>query len=131
MVPHSVFDLENILTEQQIDSLSAMTSEINRDKESYVYVVTIDNFYPDSSIIDFSNRYRDFWAPRVAPKKGTVLTVISIGQRKIRISTGDSSMTYLTDEECSEVIKIMVPYFKEGNHFEGLMNGLQAIKNRL
>ena len=131
LIPKSVFDLENKLTKQQIDSLSVLTSQIKQDKNVYLYVVTIDNFYPDTTITDFSNRYREFWAPRTIPEKGVVLVVFSATQREVRISTSDVSMTYLTDTECSEINKIMTPHFKNGKYFSGLVDGLQAIKNRL
>lgn len=131
LIHKPVIDLENKLTKQQIDSLGILISQISQDKKVYVYIVTIDDFYPDSTIIDFSNRYRDFWAPRTIPEKGVVLAVFSTAQRQVRISTGDISMTYLTDAECSEVNKAMIPHFKKGNYFDGLVDGLLAIKSRL
>lgn len=132
LIPQAVFDFENKLTKQQIDSLGIMTSQITKEKKVYVYIVTIDDFYPDSTITDFSNRYRDFWAPGRTPEKGVVLAVFSTAQRQVRISTGDISMNYLTDAECSEVNKIMIPpHFKNGKYFDGFIDGLLAIKSRL
>lgn len=131
LVPKAVIDLENKLTKQQIDSLAILISQITQDKKVYLYIVTIDDFYPDSTITDFSNRYRDFWAPRTTPEKGVVLAVFSTAQRQVRISTSDISMTYLTDAECSEVNKIMIPHFKNGKYFDGFVDGLLAIKSRL
>jgi hypothetical protein len=127
----SVFDIENKLTKQQIDSLRIITSQIAWDKQVYVYFVTIDEFYPDSTITDFSNRYRDFWAPRTTPEHGVVLVVFSSSQRQVRISTGDISMTHLTDDECSEVNEVMISHFKKEKYFEGFVEGLLAIESRL
>jgi uncharacterized membrane protein YgcG len=93
--------------------------------------VTVDEFYPDSTIIDFSNRYRDYWTLRTIPMNGAILVVVSVTQRQVRISTGDISMTYLTDKECDEVIKVMIPHFKLDKHFDGLLDGVKAIKSRL
>ena len=131
LIPKAVLDLEDKFTKQQIDSLSVLTSQIKRDKKVYLYIVTIDDFFPDSTITDFSNRYRDFWAPRTAPEKGVISVVFSIGQGEIRISTSDISMTHLTDKECDEVIKVMIPHFKNDKYFEGFVEGLSAIKSRL
>jgi hypothetical protein len=131
MIPTPVFDLENKLTIAQIDSLSVLIDQINEEKDIHLYIVTIDDFYPDSTITGFSNRYREFWAPRIKPKKGVVLIVLSSAQREVRISTGDISMTYLTDEDCNDVLKIMTPHFKTGRYVEGLKNGVLAIKSRL
>jgi hypothetical protein len=131
LIAKPVIDLENQLTEQETDSLSALASRNENEKKVYVYIVTIDDYYPDSTITDFSNRYRDHWAPRRAPEKGVVLIVFSRINREIMISTDDVAMTYLTDDECSEVNKLMIPYFKVGKYFDGLAEGLLAIKSRL
>jgi hypothetical protein len=131
MIPKPVYDLENKLTKRQIDSLGILTERISKQKDIYLYIVTIDDFYPDSTITDFSNRYREFWTPVTDPKKGVVLIVFSSTQREVRISTGDISMTYLTDKECDDVIKIMTPHFKAGKYLKGLTNGVLAIKSRL
>jgi len=131
LIPKAVLDLENKFSKKQIDSLSILTEQIKRDKSIYLYIVSIDNFYPDSTITDFANRYRDFWAPQTNPEKGVVLVVFSTTQRKIRISTGDISMTFLTDAECSEVNKVIIPHFKNNNYFDGMVDGLLAIKSRL
>lgn len=126
-----MIDLENKLTIVQIDSLSVLIEEINKKNDVYLYIVTIDSFYPDSTIVDFSNRYREFWAPQETPQKGIILMIFSTTQRQVRISTGDVSMTYLTDIECDDVIRGMTPYFKKGKYLEGLTNGLLAIEIRL
>lgn len=131
LIPNSVLDLENKLSKQEIDSLSTLTSQINTKSKVYLYIVTVDDFYPDSTIISFSNRYRDFWGPREAPEKGVVSIVFSTTQRQLRISTGDVSMQHLTDEESSEVIKLMIPYLRDGKYFNGLVTGLLEIKSRL
>jgi hypothetical protein len=131
LTPKTVIDLENKLTKQQIDSLGMLTSRIIKDKKVYLYIVTVDDFYPDSTIADFSNRYREFWVPRAIPEKGVVLIIFSTTQKQVRISTGDTSMTYLTDDECSEVNKTMIPHFRVGKYFDGLVDGLLAIESRL
>jgi hypothetical protein len=131
MVRKNVIDLENILTEQQIDTLSKRASQIKKDIDIYLYIVTVDDFYPDSTITDFSNRYRDHWAPRMVCEKGVVLIVFSKTQREIMISTGNISMTYLTDDECRAVNKAMTPYFRNGQYFQGLLKGLLAIPSKL
>lgn len=131
LIPKPVFDLENKLTNQQIDSLGTLIAKIKQDKNVYLYVVTVDDFYPDTTITDFANRYREFWVPRTNLEKGVVLVVFSTAQRQVRISTSDISMTYLTDKECSEVNIVIIPNFKNNKYFDGLVEGLIAIKSRL
>jgi hypothetical protein len=131
LTPKAVLDLEDKLSKQEIDSLTTLTTLIKQKSKAYLYVVTVDDFYPDSTLVDFSNRYREFWGPRVPPEKGVVQIVFSITQRQLRISTGDISMQYLTDDESSEVIKLMIPYLKDDKYFEGLVTGLLEIQTRL
>lgn len=131
LIPKSIIDLEDRLTKQQIDSLAVLSEQIKQEKEVYLYTVTIDDFYPDPTIIDFTNRYRDYWVPWTLPKYGSVLVAISITHRQVRISTGNISMEYLTDKESEEVISVMTPYFKAGKYFDGLVYGLLAIKSKL
>jgi hypothetical protein len=129
--PNNVIDLENDLNAPQIDSLDVMLSEVNVDKKVFLYIVTIGQFAPDSTIVEFSNRYRDAWAPWAIPRRGVVLVAVSTTHRAIRISTGNTSTAYLTDLECDEVIKIMIPYFKSGKYFAGLVKGVAEIRKRL
>jgi hypothetical protein len=131
LIPKSVLDLEGKLANQEIDSLTTLTAQIKQKSKAYLYVVTVDDFYPDSTIIDFSNRYRDFWAPRAPSEKGVVLVVFSVAQRQLRISTGGISKQYLTDEESSEVIELMIPHLRDEKYFEGLVTGLLEIQSRL
>jgi hypothetical protein len=93
LFPQLIFDLEGILTKQQIDTLKILTTKVNKENMVHIYIVTIDDFYPDSTVTDFSNRYRQFWAPRTTPEKGVILIVFSRIQREVRISTDDISMT--------------------------------------
>lgn len=132
LVPREpVFDLEHRLAEQEVDSLSSMISGINGDHEVYVYIVTVPNYYPDSTIEDFARRYCDYWALPVSPRKGVVMIVFSAAQRGVRVETDDISKGYLTDDECRQVIQVMTPHFKIGEYFQGLADGLEAIGKRL
>ena len=129
--PKPVFDLEGILTVAQVDSLKILITKLNKENKVHLYIVTIDDFYPDSTITDFSNRYREFWSPRITPEKGVVLIVFSTSKREVRISTSHISMSYLTDDECNQTNKVMTPHFKSGNYFDGLSAGLLTIKSML
>jgi hypothetical protein len=129
--PRLVLDFERILATSEVDSLSILISKLNDEKNVYLYIVTIDDYYPDSSITDFSNRYREYWVPRKPSEKGEVVIVLSKNRRGIRVSTGDSSMIHLTDEECSAANQRMIPHFKSGNFFDGLVAGVLAIGSML
>jgi uncharacterized membrane protein YgcG len=97
----------------------------------YAYLVTIDDYFPDKNIEKFSNRNREYWGHGINFEKGAVLISISVAKRQLRISTGDTSIKYLTDDECSEINKIMIPYFKKDEYFKGVVDGLTQMKSKL
>jgi hypothetical protein len=128
---HRVIDFEDKFTRSEIDSIESVCLELVESKSVYVYVVTIDDFFPDSNIEDFTNRNRDYWGHGENFERGTILICISTANRQIRISTGDTSMKYLTDTESSELNKIMIPYFKKGDYLKGLIKGLNEMEGML
>lgn len=126
-----VIDFEDKFSKSEIDSLKGIMNRLGTEQNVYVYLVTIDDYFPDKNIEEFSNRNREYWGHGQNFEKGTILISISVAKRQFRISTGDRSMKYLTDDECSEINKIMVPYFKKNEHFKGLVEGLSQMKSRL
>jgi uncharacterized membrane protein YgcG len=130
-VLHRVIDLEDIFTRPEIDSLTNLCGDLSKSKSIFVYIVTIDDYFPDTDITDFSNRNREHWGQRGSFEKGNVMIAISKSLRQIRISTSDISMKFLTDEKCSDINKVIIPHFKEGKYFNGLVSGLNEIKKSL
>jgi hypothetical protein len=130
-IGHRVVDFEDKLTRSEIDSLTDLCVELSKSKKIFVYIVTIDDYFPDTDITDFSNRNREYWGQRGSLEKGNVMIAISSAKRQIRVSTSDISMEFLTDEECSRINKVIIPYFKEGKYFDGLVSGLSEMKKNL
>lgn len=108
-----------------------MFGDLSNSKGIFVYVVTIDDYFPDTNITDFSNRNREYWGQRGSYKKGNVMISISTSQRQLRVSTGDVSMKYLTDEECSKINNVIISYFKDRKYFNGIIKGLEEMKKSL
>jgi len=131
LLPREVLDLNNFFRKEQRDSLTSLIRKVNEKEEVYLYIVSVDDFEPESNITDFSNRFRERWSPIIYPKKGKVIIVFSKVKRQIRISTGDISMKFLTDKECDEIVQKMLTYFKSEKYTEGLLTGIQAIQEKL
>jgi len=123
-----VIDIEDKFTPKEIDSISNRIEEIKKQKEVYIFVATIDDYFPNSDIAEFSNHYREIWGDSKHNKNGTIFIVINTARHEMRISTGDISMTYLTDDDCREVMTKMAPCFKTGNYLQGVMTGLNEIE---
>jgi hypothetical protein len=126
-----VIDLDDKFTRPQIDSIESVCVELSKSKNIYVYIVTIDNYFPDSTITDFSNRNREYWGQRGSYEKGNVMISFNTSKRQMRVSTSDVSMKYLSDEKCSEINKSMRPYFKNEDYFNGILKGLSILKESL
>jgi hypothetical protein len=126
-----VIDLEDKFTRPEIDSITSLLGDISKTKNIYVYIVTIDDYFPDKNISDFSNRNREFWGQTGSYEKGNVMISVSTSRRQIRVSTSDVSMNYLSDKECDRIIHTITPYFKEAKYFDGILKGLDEMKKSL
>ena len=126
-----VLDFEDKFSKLEIDSLKRLMTTIGKEKNIYIFLVTIDDYFPNNSLEEFTNRIRDSWGNGNNFEKGSVLIAISLTNREMRISTGDKSMKYLTDDECSEAIKKMKPYFKTEEYFKGVTEGLNNLKGAM
>ncbi len=127
----AVIDLEEKFSKGEVDSLKRMIARIQKEKGMHIYIVTIDDLYPDTSIEYFSNRNREFWGNEYSFEKGTVMMAYSFTRRELRISTGIKSMEYLTDEECKETIDFITSFFKRGEFFTGVVAGLYNLKEKI
>ncbi|HTE32314.1 MAG TPA: TPM domain-containing protein [Chryseolinea sp.] len=126
-----VLDFEDTFSKSEIDSLKNLMVTIGNEKSIYIFLVTIDDYFPDNSIEEFTNRIRDSWGHGNYVEKGSVLIAISVTKRQMRISTGDKSMKYLSDEECEEANKKMRPFFKKEDYFNGVIEGLNSLKGAM
>ncbi|POY38368.1 hypothetical protein C3K47_02930 [Solitalea longa] len=126
-----VIDIENKLTKVETDSLKSLVSEIGKEKKVYLLVTTIDDYYPDTTIKEFCQRNINSWGNGRYFEKDNILIAISLKNRDIYICTTSISMKHLTNEECIEVIQTIKPYLKNNELYNGLANGLIAIKEKL
>jgi hypothetical protein len=126
-----VIDLDDKFTRPQIDSIESICVELSKSKNIYVYIVTIDNYFPDSTITDFSNRNREYWGQRGSYEKGNVMLSFNTSKKQMRVSTSDVSMKYLSDEKCTEINKSIRTYFKKEDYFNGILKGLSLLKESL
>jgi uncharacterized membrane protein YgcG len=65
-------------------------------------------------------------------KNNGVTIGLSKGYRFMRIENGYGIQNILTDNETKKIIdSAFIPYFKKGEYFEGIVNGLEAIMKKL
>ena len=126
-----IVDIEGNLHKSEVDSLETTLRKVSKEKKIYIHIITIDDYYPLNSIEDFAKKNRAIWGVNTNFKNGTILIAVSFTKRQVRISTSESAMNFLTDEECTETNDIMTPYFKQGKYFEGLIAGVKNIETKI
>jgi len=126
-----VIDLDNKFKKDEIDSLNEYIQKIGNENEIYLFLITIDDYFPANSLEEFANVKRETWGHGTNCRNGAVAIVLSFTKRQIGISTSETSMKYLTDMECTEIINAMTPEFKKGNYYKGVVFGLDHLKNKI
>ena len=126
-----VIDIEALLTKKEADSLKALTSQLLWSENVNLIIVTIDDYFPSSTIKDFSQKKLYQWIDSKEPEKGNVLLVISTSNRSLNISTTQISKTYLDNKSCEEIIEKIIPYLKMNDIFRAIITGVNGVKEKL
>jgi thiol-disulfide isomerase/thioredoxin len=125
-------DFEDLLSKEQEDALFDYVNKINSEKIAQIAVVTTDNFYPYDSIFIYAFMLGNCWGVGDKNTNNGMLIVLSESKRKVWISNGYGIETKLSNEVTKEIIDFeMIPQFKNQKYYEGLMNGIKAIENKL
>ena len=123
-----VNDFENIFTEEEIKFLENLLIYYKESSNRQIAVITIDSIPENTEFEQYAIRMSDNWNVGKNNDGNGFTVVLSKSLRKIRISTTDKTRYYLTDEFCKKVIdKNMIPEFKNGNYYDGLLLGLNEL----
>jgi uncharacterized protein len=131
-----VADFENIFTPEErfiLDSL-INSHELNYSNEVAIVTLTLDSILITSSeeFDNFSLTLFKKWGIGKKEKNNGIGILISTNLRKIRIDTGTGLTGKLTDEEAKKIIDtIIIPKFKNGEFYLGVLCGLQAILDEI
>lgn len=103
-------------------------SDANIQSGTQIVVVTIPNLPDGVSINDYARDLGNAWSIGSYYKNG-ILILLSIGDRKSRIAVGSNLTSVITNEVATNAAKQMSPYFKQGDYDNGLMQGIQYLKD--
>ncbi len=126
-------DLEHILTTEQITYLDSVLSYFEKESGVQIGILTLDSTMStpeifDSLILAVANQ----WGVGDPVKQNGVFIGMSASLRKIRICNGRGITGIITDEETADILqKQMIPAFKMGEYFQGLLLGIHSIKIEL
>lgn len=128
-----VNDFEQVFSELEIDSLSRLIFQLNKELNIQLAVVTLDSTYTNAKDFDaFSLALANKWGIGESKKNNGILIAISKSFRKIRIHNGFGIERILSDAETAEIVnQQLIPNFKTGNFFKGTVEGIEKIKVRI
>jgi uncharacterized protein len=128
-----VNDFENILSSKQEKYLDSMIKAYEKKTTVQIAVITIDtSMISRKEFENYVYRIANGWGVGQKQKNNGVTIGLSKGYRFMRIENGYGIQNILTDNETKKIIdSAFIPYFKKGEYFEGIVNGLEAIMKKL
>ncbi len=118
-----VNDFANVIPDGDEKKLSGITLELLKKTGVPVVIVTMPDI-GGAEYNDYVNRLYNAWG--IGKKKGDkgVLIFVTVKERKMRIETGYGVEGILPDGLVGQIRdQYMIPYLKENNFGEGLLNG--------
>ena len=130
-IDQRVLDYANILTTTEEDSLFNLINEIRVSIGPHLGIVIIDSLN-GKTIEQFAfDTFEKIRLGRMAYKDG-ILIAISMKEKLIRVDTGEGIVAIVNDDEAEFInTKIISPKFKEENYFDGLLDAIHYIRNKL
>jgi len=122
-----VNDYANLLDEGQRSLIEQALAQFEAKTTTQVVLLTVPSL-DGESIEGFSIRVAEQWKIGQADKHNGVILVVAPNERQVRIEVGYGLEGALTDLEASRIIRgVVVPAFKTGNYYGGIVGGLDGI----
>ena len=126
-----VNDFENILTDEQEAELTKFLTVYEQNTSNEVAVVTLSSIKDYTNFDQYAIDLSNLWKIGKKDKNNGLTIVFSKSLRKIRIVTGFGTKKKLTNEICKQVIdKIIIPEFKKGEFYDGILLGLAELMKK-
>lgn len=124
-----VSDPDHFLKVYTVDSLNYYAK--NADTAGYVQIaVVVLKTIGEEVPKDFATTLFNLWKIGDKSKNNGLLILLVMDQRRVEFETGYGIEDVLTDAICYTIQQnYMVPYFKEGNYDEGLLQGVKLTIN--
>ena len=128
-----VNDYEHLFTPQQVDFLDSLIHDYERRTTIEIAVLTVDTSLTLPANFDFfTQQTMAAWTVGKKEKNNGILIGISRSFRKIRIQNAAGIEKVLSNADTKKIIdEAFIPYFKKGNYYEGMLNGLRTLMQRL
>lgn len=124
---HYTNDFADVLTDSEEETLNALISNFEKEKETEIAVVTINSLEGDT-IENFSNELFREWGIGKEKYDNGVLLLVAIEDRAMRIEVGYGLEGALTDIESKYILEYDIkPLFKAGDYYGGIKSGVENI----
>ena len=123
-----VNDFEFIFTLEQLEKLTLMIRDFEKNSSNQIAIVSIDSIGNYTDFDKFAVDLSNYNGIGLKEKDNGLSIVFSKNLRKIRISTGHGTEKILTDEICKKIIdQTIIPEFKNGDYYSGIEKGITEL----
>ncbi|MEP6584102.1 MAG: TPM domain-containing protein [Ginsengibacter sp.] len=128
-----VNDFEHLFTPEQVKTLDSTIIAVHNKTSVQIAIITIDSMMVNKNQLeDFTKETFISWGLQVNGQFNGILIGLSNKYKKLRIENGSGVEQALTDYEVQGIVEnAFMSYLKENKYFEGTINGLAAIMNKL
>ena len=121
-------DLASVIDDSKEPYINNLIYDYEKKTTVEVCVLTVPKLGDNDNIDDYAQQQFQRIGVGKKPTNNGVMIVFSIEDRKWRIHTGYGVEALLTDYECSNIGRnILVPNFKKGDYYSGVVNALNEI----
>ncbi|OQP64209.1 hypothetical protein A3860_19720 [Niastella vici] len=134
---HAVNDFGRFLSLEEKTSLELELNEYNNRTGNAIVFISVDSLTDPKTkkqytIEKTANLYFNKWGIGDSIKNNGVLLLVSRKERGVRIEVGRGLEQVLTNPVCKQIIEDkLVPNFKKGNFYQGIMEAVKAIEQNL
>ena len=126
-----VVDGAEVLSPWVEDALTARLAALEDSTTAQLVVLTVPSLGGEP-IEPYANRVFRAWGLGQAEADNGVLLLVARDDRELRIEVGYGLEGVLTDAESSSIIRnVIVPRFRDGDYDAGVLNGVDAVLDRV
>jgi uncharacterized protein len=123
-----VTDMAGILKPETEDQLNEMINRLEEKDGAEIAVVTVPETKPATSPKAFANKLFNYWHIGKKEQDNGILFLISKGDRRVEIETGNGMQTVLPDAKVSDLIDTeILPLFKQNDFDGGTLAGTRSV----
>jgi uncharacterized protein len=123
-----VTDMAEILKPETEEQLNQMINRLEEKDGAEIAVVTVSETKPATSPKAFATKLFNYWHIGKKEQDNGILFLISKGDHRVEIETGNGIQTILPDAKVTELINTeMLPLFKKNDFDSGTLAGTRSV----